>query len=423
MENAAPCKPTSCRRTGSQQGSVIIVVIMFVLLLSFVPILANYLQTSHRSAKLQMNTVAQAENVARAGLAEAISWFRSQTPQPVASSNRDPGSFPYADAVFKPLESANVTLDEDIGLVREFQITGSDRLWGRYEVRRQAQDPTVAGVDTQAVHDITDKRHIPGGAAAGQGVVWQIQSFGFVYRRVSPTAPFDQLPNEVVGSGRATTEIRRLTVNLPAQAALIVQDLDDVAVRSQARVDGGDSNIGVASCRPGSLSSGETVLGTPPTALVFNPPPGDTCPFRMDNVFTAAPAELLAMADLVADQTSLPAALPDRALVYIQGDVEFDAALPLKGGGVLIVDGDLTIRPNTNSVFRGVIYVTGDVDIKAPAWISGAVVAEGRVTLEGAADQVGLEYDEGMVAMTQNEIGEYRENKTAHTTLPLVRRK
>ena len=70
----------------------------------------------------------QAEEIARAGLTDALAWFRRQPIQPVLefAPRRDLGANP-------PI---NETDDETLGLVRAFEI--SPRVWARYIVRHGA---------------------------------------------------------------------------------------------------------------------------------------------------------------------------------------------------------------------------------------------------------------------------------------------
>ena len=88
---------------------------------------SEMLKSNQTRTETQFLLHGQATNFARSGLTEAINWLRRQVVQPVT--------------VFEPvLDTAATpqiidTLEPDIGLVREFQITGN--IWGRYEVWKQ----------------------------------------------------------------------------------------------------------------------------------------------------------------------------------------------------------------------------------------------------------------------------------------------
>src|SRR5690606_18676464 len=109
----------------------------------------------------------QAAQFARAGLTEALGWFRRQTTQPVT--------------VFAPVLDTTVTppvldtMDPDVGIVREFEIAGV--IWGRYEVwKAWAGDPDperLAWRQQVQVEDISAERGI-----AGAGNVWRVRSVG-----------------------------------------------------------------------------------------------------------------------------------------------------------------------------------------------------------------------------------------------------
>lgn len=137
-----------------------IFMIMLLALMAVVPLVIHILEASHRGAKHELYFSAQANNVAKAGLADAMAWFRRQAIQPVRSSS-NPTAYPYPDAAFFPrnngVPSTTDTLDESIGLTKEYAMTDNSRLWAHYEVRRQ-QDPATNSWVDHAVHDITGKR-------------------------------------------------------------------------------------------------------------------------------------------------------------------------------------------------------------------------------------------------------------------------
>jgi hypothetical protein len=59
-----------------------------------------------------------------------------------------------------------------------------------------------------------------------------------------------------------------------------------------------------------------------------------------------------------------------------------------------------------------VIFVTGNVVINGPADISGCLLANGSVTLNGSGDVAQITYDNSMINSVRNQVGLYRENKS-----------
>jgi hypothetical protein len=86
----------------------------------------------------------------------------------------------------------------------------------------------------------------------------------------------------------------------------------------------------------------------------------------------------------------------------------FDHDRPLRGSGVLCVNGDLDVRAGSNSFFNGLIYVTGSVTMAAPAEIKGAMVVRGTASMQGVGDFVTVAFDHAVLDRLQREIGSYR---------------
>jgi hypothetical protein len=326
-------------------------------------------------------------------------------------SSANPALYPYADAAFYPQLSAGDTLDQSTGLVKQYAISSSNSLWARYEVKRQ-QDPSTNPYDAHAVHDITNQRIQ--GHIAGEGLAWYIESVGYVYRNVNPSLPYNQSPNEVVAHSRVAMEIRRIALTLPANAAVIVNNLNNVTLTSNGRIIGPTSYAGVAyySGSAASVSgTGAYIQGTPSTYHVST---GTLIDFQ--SVFGLLPNDLKMMADYdINNLTPMPTAYPSMAIMYIEKNVTFDntsGTIPLIGGGILYVNGNLTINSGSNTVFSGVIYVTGNVVINGPADISGCLLAAGSVTLNGSGDVAQITYDNSMINSVRNQVGLYRENKS-----------
>src|SRR5690606_24062328 len=110
----------------------------------------------------------QAVMAARSGLTEGLSWLRRQTSQPVT--------------VFQPTLDTSATPpildteDPDIGLVRDFRISGN--LWARYEVWKEwAADPDPTRLAWRQQFDCTDVSEPKVGGATGSA--WRLRSIGY----------------------------------------------------------------------------------------------------------------------------------------------------------------------------------------------------------------------------------------------------
>jgi hypothetical protein len=148
----------------------------------------------------------------------------------------------------------------------------------RYEVRRQDldQDGTIDTSETgRGVQDVTRNR---GKLAAPLGNVWLIESIGFIY--IDPTGACDLNPTDAVPAPdyfyadriysyhtptvlvRRTlrTQIQRMTVNLPGQAAIFSEIGTGIDIGNaggdNVRLLGGPGGYGVMYSAPGGVSSG-----------------------------------------------------------------------------------------------------------------------------------------------------------------------
>lgn len=396
-----------------EKGQIAYLLVIGFFLMSLVSVGAILIQTSSRDTSQQLHVSGQADSVARAGLTDAIAWFRRQPTQPVRSSF-DPTLYPYADAAFAPVASTDPvksdTLDASIGLVKEYSINTAGSLWARYEVRRQA-DLSTNPVDAMAVHDITNRR-IPG-YSAGDGLVWYIESRGYVYQKRGSGA-FNASPNRVVATARIATEIRRLALTLDSNAATFVTSRSNVTLQNNGRIAGGN-DFGLAYYGGSGGSGLSNVTGTPALKLLSGS-------INVQNIFGVTLNELRLMADVSVSQMSdMPSEYPTMAVVYVNGNADFDSAVPLRGGGILVVNGNLTVASTSNTLFSGLILVTGNATINGPALISGSLVVQGNLTLNGSGDVAQVEYDNGVLNSVRQQVAQYRENRSATYTFTALR--
>lgn len=337
----------------------------------------------------------QALQVARSGLTEAANWLRRQTSQPVLAFDPqfDPGAVP-------PLLD---TIDADIGIVREFRITG--RVWARYEVWKEwpgDPDPDrLAWREQFQCQDVSAQR-----AGASPGTIWRLRSVGYVYERENAAVPFDQQPNRVIASQVAVDEVRRLVIALPGEAAVNVARGDDCRVEDFGRIVGGaGAGVYFPQGTGTAVLSGGQITGSPAqsTAVDYD----DSC----EAVFGMGFQQLQAMASLQVTTTSqFPKPVPDMSLVVVDiGTLTLDSSRPLVGTGIVVVRGDVVINPGSNSNFSGMLYVDGDLTVNAPAEIRGAVVCTGDLRLEGISDYASVYFDSAVLTTLLTQIGNYRQ--------------
>ncbi|MFA5160754.1 MAG: hypothetical protein WC421_00755 [Elusimicrobiales bacterium] len=401
---------------GARRGSALVIaVLLSLLVVFFMTVGGQLIATSHKETKIQQHVLTEADNLARAGLVDCISWFKRQTVQPVRSGV-PPTLYSYPDAAFYPRYNANPllrdTIDESTGLVKEFPITNDNSKWGRYELQRQTVNPASGGANVHAVRDITGDR--VDGHYSGEGLVWYLESAGYIYKKVDPAKAYNVSPNVVLSRVRASTEIRRISLSLPMEAAFTVKNggsgsTRTVVLNKNGRVMG---MTGVGACRYSgnapTVNTGATLAGSQASATITN----DPTPLYVMGVSSA---DLKLLADYVVTDTSLlPATLPEMTLMFVDGNAVFSSTRPLVGSGVLFVNGNLSITAGSNSYFSGFIYATGTTTIYDPALISGAVVGYtgGTISRSGATSVAEIDYDSAILNAVRQQICQYRENKS-----------
>jgi hypothetical protein len=357
---------------------------LFLLVMSGMTII----HLSKQVIQTQLTYHGQAVNSAQAGLVDAQSWFRRQTVQPVATFN------PQLDLLSNP--PVIDTDDPTVGIVREYEISDLGNVWGRYEVRKTE------------VRDASAERGKP-----GNGTIWAVESVGIVYARKDISKSYDQSPNRQLARVVARTEVQRMNLVLPGNAAICSRRGDAVTTETKTRLIAG-SNIGVL--HPSGTGSA-TLAGSIGAGINEN----TASPYldSIQDVFGVGQRELIGMADLVAyNMSDVPARLPAMGLTIIRNDATFTPAQPLIGTGLLVVLGNLTIQSNSFSNFNGLIFVTGNYEQNAPSQISGAIVGHGDIDIKGAGDFSEVTFDDTLLTHIQKEMGQYRVTRS-----PLLVRK
>lgn len=367
--------------------------VLIVLALLGVLTAAGYsiLSNAASASKIELELEGQTVSVAESGLAEALSWFRRSSKQPVT--------------VFEPVvhEAVPRPKDPPTGIVREFEVSAAAKLWGRYEV-------TPA-----SVQDVTSER---GRGDRGAGTVWRVRSTGYLYVLEDRTKRWNEAPNRVVHHVTVETEFQRLAIRPPARAALLADRGDEVVVSRGGRVRGATGAAIVyrqGTGRPAVDKRAEVTSesGAPVSQASSKSKVAPDYDLSEIEVFGVRPNELKALADVSVESTeTLTDGLPQLGIVYIDGDAVFDERHPLQGGGVLYVNGNLEIKARANASFFGQVYVAGDLTMEAPSVLSGSVIVLGKVDLRGAGDVSELAYNEDILSVVKQKLGQYRVRRT-----------
>ncbi len=363
------------------------------------------------------NRAAMAETFARSGVQDAVGWFHQRSSQPITVF--DPQNDPSSDP------PRNETIDPALGLVREFEISGS--LWGRYEVRRES------------VADISSQRGdlVPGS-------VWEVGVRAFVYRRRDAARSFNEEPNQLIGTKAMTSEIRWLQVNPPAPAALCADDPSQVQIGANASIDGGAA-VAIAyrdaaaidpppATTTPTFATGATVAGMPtvlPTAI-YEADAERVFAMRLDELRSYSDATLdidvggaaggrsfaqfLAwLRSLFGGSIATSATTPVDATPDVLGKLIVARGLQLAGdfrvkNSLLVVDGDLTTAAGQHTQISGIVYVTGNAVLdKGEFELDGTMIVRGRVNLgSGAINRVTLHYDAAAIEQLRRTVGKYR---------------
>lgn len=374
------------RGKASERGAALVAVIFATTLLLLLLMTALVItRMSGRAVARQLAYQGQAHNAAAAGLTEALSWFVHQRQQPVVTF--DPKLDVGGICTHTPRHTPPVNESDDpaIGIMRDYEIMTVGRVHGRYEVRRGA------------VTDVSTRR---GKTQAGS--IWRVESLGIVYVQNDPSRAPGAGSNTIIARRTMRTELQRLGLQLPANAALNASSGTNVNVTRAGRIQGGAAGIGIA--YPPSTGT-PTVAGTVTGSPAQNVTNGS---FALQNVFSVSQQELIAMADLVVpDERQLPDPLPSMSLIVITGNAQFNGQRKLNGSGILVVLGNLNLNAQSDPFFNGLIWVGGNLIINPPANINGSVIANGLVQLTGGNEVSEINYDASILNQIRQQMGNY----------------
>ena len=390
--------PNTAINRDNERGTALILALMFT------TVVVGIVTTGTLTLKSQISnnrtlfiTNYQAVMAARSGLTEGLSWLRRQTSQPVTTFA------PQLDEVAVP--AVLDTEDPDIGLVRDFRISGN--LWARYEVWKEwAADPNPERLAWREQFDCADVSAAKVGGSPGSA--WRLRSVGYVYRQMDENAAFNEDPNLVLATEFAETDVLRAVINLPGQAAINVNDGNSCHINTKGRINGGAAAGIYFPYGSGTPTVGarwrRRVTGTPGLAA------GTTYDDSYKAVFSLTYAELSSMADqVITTPANFPSPLPDNSLIV--GDmssIAFTQGNPLLGSGIVIIRGNVSLQTGNNSLFSGLLYVEGNLTIRDPCEINGSIVCTGNVNVQGSADYATINYDENALSALMNSFGNYR---------------
>ncbi len=484
----------------SPKGSLIAMAFIMLLVMSvLIPVAMTLLTSVRQNTNAAQLNVAGAENSAKAGLEDALGWYVRQnkvltayannvsvgsTPTwGISSYNLSPTPTPiyytYIDQPFAPsyngsnpaysdtsesttLNIANGVTSCFYGIANEYPVDASSNTipaagqttavyFARYEVGEQVDPVPPTGPtytpSSSACHDITGDRE--GGYVNGDGLVWAINSTGYIYKRMDYQmdqygawlVPYNVYPNKVLATAKAYTELRKLTCNLPVSAA------GDAAIYVTRAVSVYQNGYSYLNGKQSGAYALCAVTGTSASATLPNGA-GSTNFFGGSTVINATSSVLsdssifgMSIKDIqfIADNVGSASAtitIGTNQLSYYNGSISFTGNNPvtayqnLNGSGILIVNGNLTLNgasPSTNCYFAGIVFVTGNLTIMNGADIDGVVImgnstsyngTGGAVDIAGSAGQDGiLNANPHVVTEALKYVAQYREDISARRVL------
>ncbi|MDB5096988.1 MAG: hypothetical protein JWM80_1409 [Cyanobacteria bacterium RYN_339] len=402
---------------GARRGITLVNVMMLALISTLFLMAASQFVTGSLKAGRDSRSNQQVYAVAKAGLDEALSWYRKQPIKPV--KNFDIVSAASAD-----------TLDQQIGLVKEWEIDSTRHLWARFEVGRDPNAPIRTGVTSKGsrntalypvatyptyyfsfndgivpAYSVLDwgAQDVSFQRGKGQaGTVWLLRSKGYTFRRTgSATSLITSEPFSLSTAARKPIQKIELESEVvltnfhPHEAALYDfndnADATQVVSHAQCAITGGHVNIhgsGSASnvdvrvldgvgfnvwCNTGAANvhltddAGSNLFGPSLKGQGTTTNPNYVSPTLSDQIRSTFEvpdiASLKGLADYYYDQNSPPpAVLPQMAFIYINGQSM------VANGNQVIFDGATVAgvtRPKLSG--GGIIFVEGGATIDGTA--------------------------------------------------------
>lgn len=392
--SAAPAR----ERYGPEAGVALVLGVMFTIIAVGLVVSGTLSLRAHRSkTETSFRLHGQSMQFARAGLIEALGWYRKQTSQPVLTFN------PRLDTAATP--PVLDTQDPDIGIVREFQISGL--IWGRYEVWKQWDtDPNPTRLAWRRQVQCTDISTRRGSSAPGN--VWLLRSVAYVFQRSDSAKAYNAAPNRVLGSSILETELRRMTLVPPGMAAVCCGTASGSAIRDRVNIQGAGGNA-VYYRRSGTSSI--TVSGGAVTqGGVTRNTTTQTYDDSVTAVFGVTEDELRGLADdRITNQNDFPQPVPRQTLCFVDvPTLTLSSTRRLQGNAIVYVRGNVDFQTGNQSYFTGFLYVRGNLTMRESLEFNGTIVCTGVVDIRGVADWINITYDDAALNSLRTEIGQYR---------------
>ena len=126
-------------------------------------------------------------------------------------------------------------------------------------------------------------------------------------------------------------------------------------------------------------------------------------------VFGMSYAELRAMATLVVtNAANFPSPMPENGIVCVEcGTINVGPPKPLLGTAIVIVKGNLVMNNGNYCNFNGLLYVEGNMTLRAPSIIRGSVICTGNLTVQGATEYATIQYDADVLNGLMSHTGNY----------------
>ena len=457
------------KTSSSQEGSALIMaVILSVAAATLITVGTRLIKDTLRQTQQQQLYVAQAEDMARAGLVDALGWFRRQPGVVQACVNCQLGAVTtygstnsygatcgQPDDAFSPTLNASVsdTADPRIGIVEDIPLDSSINTasvhFGRYEVQFQPNPTATVGatIIPNAVHDTSGTRIL--GSMSGLGQSWQITASAYIYKRLDYSTgtytglwnvAYNKNPNVILARARMSTELRKMSLSSPYNitAGVFTDRVSKLFLANNYSDIYGAYNS--SSLALAAVANGSTTATNPSGATSINFTPysaaaagvtainGTTTPLSADSVFGLSLNDIQFIADNTGNATTPMTILSDSQdqwkLSYFSGNLTYSASSTqacyqtLDAEGILVVNGNLSLSGGVSTtIFRGLVYVTGNLTMGANSEIDGVVImgsptaSTGAVSMTGSSgSQAIIFYDPGLISEALNKVAVYREN-------------
>lgn len=422
----------------SRQGIALVNVLIFASFTTLF-VIAGIQFTQHAmkgSRKAAPN--AQVYNVARAGINHAVFWLQKQTVQPVTVFD------PKANTNLPDEDPETRPIDEQLGLVNEFVIDASRNIWGRYEVGRStfitpatARPTTVPTTGAWSSHhpavtwtaeDVSKRR-----GETQNGKVWLLRCRAYVFKKDATNTTFSLVPDAFTYPMETITleaEARMANLNF-RNAALYSFRLDDGAdqveytennsTKPRLEVEAGATGRNYWFNTDDINSSDEVALGVPDPAGSLSGQNDSSASTYVNPALAAQLSFVFGQSDVegvkgMADNVytalaDVPTPLPSMSFVYLKGtSFTFNSSKPLNGGGILFVEGNLTLDGDSvDHTWDGLIFVTGNYTQKKSSTVTGSVMVGGYTKLEADSGKLAkITYSENTMSLVRAKLGTYR---------------